>query len=116
MENDWWKVVGASIILMEALAFGLAFKRHLRSAGFALAASPLLLLYIAMLQHFEGLNGNGPWFAVVVAAVHFFPLATGLAYLFGARIHVAVFWLAWTLELVPLAYIILMTCCFRVDL
>lgn len=68
-----------------------------------------------VLNHFGGMSGNGVWFGLTVLLGHGLPLLVGLAFLFRARMYVAVFWVAWVLNLVPLAFFIFMTCCFHLE-
>jgi hypothetical protein len=113
--NAWLQVSIPSIVLMEGIAFGLAWKRQMRFAGYALAASPVLLLYFMAANKFEGMTDNGIWFDIIVTVMHGFPLLVGLALLFGARLPRALFWIAWAINLLPLAFLIFMACCFRLE-
>ncbi len=111
-----WRLIIPLIVLAQITALMSGWKRAYRLAGAAVAFSPLLLLYTAYLLKVEnggvGPSGSPEYLALFLL---FLPCGIGISYLVGARWPAFPLWIAWAINLVPLAFIIFVVCCFKLD-
>ena len=115
-EDVLWRLLIPLIVLAQITALVSGWKRAYKLAGAAVAFSPLLLLYTAYLLKVEN-EGGGPSSSPAQVALFLLLLSgvIGISYLAGARLPAFPLWIAWAINLVPLAFIIFIVCCFRLQ-
>ncbi len=115
-EDLLWRLVIPTVVVVQLLAFALAWKRLYKFAGFAVSLTPALLLYsIYLLNAGSGDLGVKTTFDLVLIVALLVPLLIGVLYFLGVRLPAYPLWIAWAINMLPCAFLIYMVCCFRIQ-